>query len=110
MEMWQKYIEKTEGLKPLLESYLKLRRLFQSYDWGESDLSNPPFYSRELMELRDEFGYKMAKLNKEMDDLGIDWKREEFISYLQPFLTKIDELTPLKYGSNERRNQRDEDN
>jgi hypothetical protein len=52
----------------------------------------------------------MAKLNKEMDDLGIDWKREEFISYLQPFLTKIDELTPLKYGSNERRNQRDEDN
>lgn len=109
MEMWQKYIEKTEGLKPILESYLKLRRLFQSYDWSESDLSNPPFYSREMMQLRDEMGYRMAKLNREIDDLGIEWKREEFNSYLMPFLNKINELTPLKYGNNERGNNRDED-
>lgn len=109
MEMWQKYIEKTEGLKPILESYLKLRRLFQSYDWSESDLSNPPFYSREMMQLRDEIGYRIAKLNKEIDDLGIKWEREEFTNYLSPFLSKINELTPLKYGNNERGNQRDED-
>ena len=110
MEMWQKYIEKTEGLKPILETYLKLRRLFQSYDWSESDLSNPPFYSHKMMELRDEMGYRIAKLNRQIDDLGIEWKREEFNSYLMPFLNKINELTPLKYGNNERGNQRDEDN
>ncbi len=106
--MWQKYIEKTEGLKPILESYLKLRRLFQSYDWSESDLSNPPFYSREMMQLRDEIGYRIAKLNKEIDDLGIKWEREEITNYLSPFLSKINELTPLKYGNNEGGNNRDE--
>jgi hypothetical protein len=52
----------------------------------------------------------MAKLNREIDDLGIEWKREEFNSYLTPFLSKINELTPLKNGNNKRRNKRDEDN
>lgn len=110
MEMWKKYIEKTEGLKPILETYLKLRRLFQSYDWSESDLANPPFYSSTMMELRDEMSYGIAKLNKEIDDLGIEWKRDEFSAYLMPFLSKINELTPLKYGNNKRGNQGDEDN
>ena len=60
--------------------------------------------------LRDGFGYEMGKISKELDEMDLDWNREEFISYLQPFLIKIDELTPLKYGNNERGNQGDEDN
>jgi len=110
MEMWKKYIEKTEALEPVLKSYLKLRRLFQSYDWSESDLERPPFYSREMMILRDEMNGGIGKIMKELTDLGIDYDYETITSYLTPFLSKINELTPLKYGNNERRNQRDEDN
>jgi hypothetical protein len=109
MEMWQKYIEKTDGLEPVLKTYLKLRRLFQSYDWSESDLEKPPFYSREMMILRDEMSGRIGKIMKELTDLGIDYDYETINSYLSPFLGKINELTPLKYGNNKRRNQRDED-
>jgi hypothetical protein len=109
MEMWQKYIEKTDGLEPVLKTYLKLRRLFQSYDWSESDLANPPFYSREMMVLRDEMNVGIGKIKKELTDLGIDYDYETLSSYLTPFLSKINELTPLKYGNNERGNRRDED-
>lgn len=108
--MWQKYIEKTDAIKPILEAYLKLRRLFQSYDWSESDLEKPPFYSREMMELRDGMSGEINQVKKELNDLGVDYDLKEFYDYLRPFLTKIDELTPLKDGNNKRRNHRDEDN
>lgn len=108
--MWQKYIEKTEALKPILETYLKLRRLFQSYGWSESDLNSPPYYSREMMQLRDEMNGKIVQIRKEISDLGIEYPNEALINYIQPFMSKINELTPLKYGNHERRNQRDEDN
>jgi len=108
--MWQKYIEKKEGLKPLLKSYLELRRLFQSYDWSESDLSNPPFYSGKMMALRDEMNSHLSKIKKDLNDLGIDYNNEDFNNYLMPFLNKINELTPLSDGNNKRRNQGDEDN
>lgn len=110
MEMWQKYIEKTKATEPILKAYLELRRLFQSYNWKESDLRNPPFYSRDMMILRDEIGDGIRKLKKEMEDLGLDFKENDIADYLRPFLHKIDELTPLNYGNNERRNQGDEDN
>lgn len=110
MGMWQKYIEKTNSIEPLLKTYLELRRLFQSYDWSESDLERPPFYSREMMQLRDGIGSSIVKIKQELNDLGLDFGDAEFHDYIRPFLTKIDELTPLKYGNNERRNQRDEDN
>lgn len=110
MEIWQKYIEKTKATEPILKSYLELRRLFQSYNWSESDLSNPPFYSRQMMMLRDEIGDGIRNLKKEMEDLGLDFRENDIADYLRPLLVKIDELTPLKYGNNERGNQGDEDN
>ena len=110
MKMWQKYIEKTDAIKPILTEYLKLRRWFQLYEWSESDLSNPPFYAEEMMNLRTSFTNKIGKLYNDIKDLGLDISRAEFNNYLNPFLIKIDEITPLKNGNNKRRNQRDEDN
>jgi hypothetical protein len=110
MKMWKKYIEKTNSIEPLLKTYLELRRLFQSYDWSESDLEKPPFYSKEMMQLRDGIGDGILKIKQELDDLGLDFREQEFHDYIRPFLTKINELTPLKYGNNKRRNQGDEDN
>lgn len=110
MEMWQKYIEKTNGLESFLKTYLELRRLIQSYGWSLSDLERPPFYSNDLMRLREELTHKLVKIKDEMDDLGLEFRDQDFHSYLRPFMIKIDELTPLKYGNNERGNQGDEDN
>jgi hypothetical protein len=109
MEMWQKYLEKKDRIENALKVYLELRRLFQSYDWSESDLESPPFYSSEMMSLRNSFGSKIGKLYNDINDLGLDVSRTEFNNYLNSFLTKINELTPLKYGNNERGNQGDED-
>ena len=109
MKIWQKYIEETEAIKPILTAYLKLRRLFQSYDWSESDIEKPPFYSREMMELRDRMSGEIGQVKKELNDLGVDYDLKEFYDYLHQFLIKIDEITPLKNGNNKRRNQRDED-
>lgn len=100
MKIWQKYIEETESIEPVLKVYLKLRRLFQSYEWTESDLEKPPYYSREMMELRDKMSHEIAQVRKELNDLGVDYELSEFYDYLRPFLTKIDELTPLKNGNN----------
>ena len=108
--MWQKYIEKTNAIEPFLKTYLELRRLFQSLNWSESDLERPPFYSNDMMRLREELTYKLIKIKDEMDDLGLEFKDQDFHAYLRPFMTKINELTPLKNGNNKRGNQGDEDN
>lgn len=108
--MWQKYIEKTNAIEPFLKTYLELRRLFQSLNWSESDLERPPFYSNDMMRLREELTYKLVKIKDEMDDLGLEFKDQDFHDYLRPFMTKINELTPLKNGNNKRGNQGDEDN
>jgi hypothetical protein len=110
MENWQKYLEKKNKIEDALKVYLELRRLFQSYDWTESDLESPPFYSSEMMGLRNSFSNKIGKLYNDINDLGLDVSRTEFNNYLNSFLTKINELTPLKNGNNKRRNKRDEDN
>lgn len=109
MEMWQKFIEKTDAFKPILEIYLKMRRWFQINEWSESDLIRPPFYSNEIMELRGQMNYEINLLKKKIEMFGIDYSTKEFNDYLRPYLTKIDELTPLKNGNNERGNNRDED-
>jgi hypothetical protein len=62
-----------------------------------------------MMQLRDGIGSGILKIKQELDDLGLDFREQEFHDYIRPFLTKIDELTPLKYGNNKRGNQRDED-
>lgn len=108
--MWQKYIEKTDAIKPILTVYLKLRRWFQINEWTQSDLENPPYYGTNMMELRNEFRHHMVNILQNIRSLGLDITTEEFNDYLHPFLTKIDELTPLKDGNNKRRNQGDEDN
>lgn len=106
--MWQKYVEKTNAIEPILKSYLKMRRLFQSYDWSDSDLAKPPFYSREMMILRDEILNKITRVGRDLSLLGFE--DINLSDYLAPFFSKIDELTPLKNGNTERTDTRDEDN
>lgn len=103
----KKYLEKTEALKPFLKTYLELRRLLQSYDWSQSDLSKPPFYSRDMMLLRDKLSSQLNKVYEELSTVGFE--NVDLTTYLQPFMIKIDELTPLKNGNTERTDIGDED-
>ena len=109
MKPWEKLLEKTRLHEDILRSYTKLRKLFQEYGWSEKDLESPPFYSNEMMKLRDEFSNRRKELLKKLMDLGFVIDGESLSIYLRKYMVKINELTPLNDGNNERRNQGDED-
>lgn len=109
MESWKKYLEKRKDHKNLLESYTKLRMLIQSYDWSDSDLVNPPFYSGPMMAMRDSVISESSKLLEKLKTIGFEVDPQELLLYLQEYMNKIDKLIPLKNGNNKRGNQRDED-
>jgi hypothetical protein len=61
------------------------------------------------MSLREKFTNKKNALFRQIKDYGFEIGQDELNDYIMPLLTKIDELTPLRNGNNERRNQGDED-
>jgi hypothetical protein len=100
MKAWEKFIEKNElGIGPA-KIYTKLRKLFQKYDWSESDLSKPPFYSGEMMMLKDELTKEIMQVEKKLVTYGFDYEDEELSNYFRNLFGKINELTPLKDGNN----------
>lgn len=103
-----KYLKYTNYEKELLETYMKLRELFQSYGWSEKDLEKPPRYTRELMSLFHEFEDRRSTLFNDLRSyFDITW--EEFLQRMIPKLQKINELTPLADGNKERDDSGDED-
>ena len=109
MKAWEKFIEKNElGIGPA-KSYTKLRKLFQKYDWSENDLTKPPFYSGEMMSLRDELTKEIMEIERSLVTYGFEYEDEELSNYFRNLFGKIDQLTPLKNGNNKRRNQGNED-
>lgn len=109
MKPYKKFLDESLGLKELVEIYLQLRRHFQSMGFSEKDLENPPTYTPKMMDLHHIFGQRQKALLKQVNDYGFDVSSEEFIQYMKPILSKINELTPLSHVDYERRNQGDED-
>ena len=93
----------------MLDIYLELRQHFQELGFSEEDLKSPPTYTQKMMSLFHKFGDIQKALFQQVKDYGfsIDWN--EFINYMKPILTKIDEITPLSHGNYKRGNQGDED-
>jgi hypothetical protein len=109
MKPWEKFIEKNElGVGPA-KAYTKLRKLFQKYDWSESDLAKPPFYSGEMMLLKDELTKQIMDIEITLVTYGFEYEDKKLTDYFRNIFSKIDELTPLKDGNNKRRNKRDKD-
>ena len=109
MKPYEKFLNESIGLKELLEIYLRLRQHFQDMGFSEKDLENPPTYTPMMMDLHHKFGQKQKALLKQVNDYGFDVSMEEFIEYMKPILSKINEITPLSHVDYERRNQGDED-
>ena len=94
MKPYEKYLSHTTKLQDLLDIYLSIRMIVKDLGWSEQDLENPPFYPNNLMSAFQRFEEKNKYLfNDTKLWTNVSW--EEYFSYIQPLMKKIDELTPL---------------
>jgi hypothetical protein len=107
MKPFEKLLEDNISLRQALDVYFELRQHFQELGFSESQLDDPPSYTFKMMNLFDKFQNKMNYLLSYVKDYGFEITREELNDYIKPLLMKINEVTPLKDGSNERDNTGD---
>jgi hypothetical protein len=94
MKPYEKYLSHTNKLQDLLDIYLTIRMIVKDLGWSEQDLENPPFYPNNLMSAFQRFEEKNKYLfNDTKSFTNVSWN--EYLSYIQPLMKKIDELTPL---------------
>jgi hypothetical protein len=94
MKPYEKYLSHTTKLQDLLDIYLSIRMIVKDLGWSEQDLENPPFYPNNLMSAFQRFEEKNNYLfNDTKSFTNVSWN--EYLSYVQPLMKKIDELTPL---------------
>jgi hypothetical protein len=94
MKPYEKYLSHTTKLQDLLDIYLSIRMIVKDLGWSEQDLENPPFYPNNLMSAFQRFEEKNKYLfNDTKQFTNVSWN--EYLSYVQPLMKKIDELTPL---------------
>ena len=109
MKLFEKFLSHSSGLRESLDIYLELRQHFQEIGFSEKDLEKPPKYTQKMMSLFHKFGDTQKALFQQVKDYGFDITWNDFIEYVKPMLSKIDEITPLSHGNNKRGNQGDED-
>lgn len=100
MKPFEKFLSGSVGLQRLSQAYLELRQFFQEEGWSENQLENPPYYTPTLMRLYDNFKYEQKSLFQQVTDLGLNVEPNEFMTFIQPVLEKINDITPLSDGNN----------
>ena len=96
-------------MRELLDTYLELRQHLQEEGFSQEQLKRFMQPTIKMMTLREKFTNKKNALFRQIKDYGFEIQQDELNDYIMPLLNKIDELTPLRDGNNERRNQGDED-
>jgi len=109
MKPFEKFLEHSLFLREILDIYLELRQHLQEEGFSQKELERVTRPTLKMMLLSEKFNDKKNALFRQIKDYGFDIRIDELIEYIQPLLNKIDELTPLKDGNNERGNQGDED-
>ena len=110
MRPYERFLEESLTLRELLDTYLELRQHFQELEFSEEDLKRPPNYTPTMISLFNRFNDLKESLLKHANSYGFDMSLNELINYIQPLMSKINELTPLsEHGHNKRRNRWDED-
>ena len=104
MKPFENFLEHSTSLRELLDIYLELRQHFQELGFSEEDLKSPPTYTQKMMSLFHKFGDTQKALFQQVKDYGFDITWNDFIEYVKPMLSKIDEITPLSHGNNKRGN------
>jgi hypothetical protein len=80
--------------KELMDIYYSLRLMFMREGWSEKDLEKPPYYPQDIMRGFQNFSDEQSRLFFELKGF-FDIDFNEFTSYIQPRLKKINEKTPL---------------
>jgi hypothetical protein len=109
MKPFELFLSGSVGLQRLSQTYLELRQYFQELGWTEEDVKHPPMYTSKLMRLKENFNYEQNVLYRQIMDLGLKVDVREFYDFIQQMIEKINEITPLSDGNNERGNQGNED-
>jgi hypothetical protein len=109
MKPFEKFLESTVTMRELLDTYLELRLHLQEEGFSQEQLSRFMQPTIKMMTLREKFTNKKNALFRQIKDYGFDVTSDELNDYILPLLSKIDDITPLNNGNNERRNQGDED-
>jgi hypothetical protein len=95
MKPFIKYIEQLDADKRLLDIYRKLRKEFQKEGWSEKDLEKPPYYTRRIMELFEQFGVEQKKLGIEVKSYFGNIELSDYMDYIQNKMKEINDETPL---------------
>ena len=109
MKPFEKFLEHSLLLREILDIYLELRQHLQEVGFSQKELERVTRPTLKMMLLSEKFNDRKNALFRQIKDYGFDIRIDELIEYIQPLLNKIDELTPLKDGNNERGNQGNED-
>jgi hypothetical protein len=109
MKPFEKFLESSVTLRELLDTYLELRQHLQEEGLSREQLSRFMQPTFKMMTLRERFTNKKNALFRQIKDYGFEIQMDDLNEYIMPLLNKIDELTPLSHGNNERGNQGDKD-
>ena len=109
MKPFEKFLENSLTMRELLDTYLELRQHLQEEGFSQEQLKRFMQPTIKMMRLREKFTNKKNALFRQIKDYGFEIQQDELNDYIMPLLNKIDELTPLRDGNNERRNKGDED-
>lgn len=109
MKIWEKFAIDRFEFKKLLEKYLELRLLFKEIGFSQRDLEKVSQAPPGVWRLRSQIGLLNDNLHQQIRNYGFNVGDEEFTDFILPHLKKIDEITPLDNGNNERTNSRNED-
>jgi len=107
---WEKYVDKLNPDRELLEVYRKLRHAFNREGWSEKDLVKPPYYPTDIMSNFQKFSGLRDKLYHELKTYFDIIDHNEFSDYISNRLKLIDIEIPLKNGNIKRNNSRNKDN
>jgi len=107
---WEKYVDKLNPDRELMEVYRKLRHAFNREGWSEKDLVKPPYYPTDIMSNFQKFSGLRDKLYHELKTYFDIIDHNEFSDYISNRLKLIDIEIPLKNGNIKRNNSRNKDN
>ena len=107
---WEKYVNKLNPDRELMEVYRKLRHAFNREGWSEKDLVKPPYYPTDIMSNFQKFSGLSDKLYHELKTYFDIIDHNEFSDYISNRLKLIDIEIPLKNGNIKRNNSRNKDN
>lgn len=109
MKGWEEFIETSSSTKEILEDYLQMRLFLQELGYTQKELEKISSAPPKLWNMRLTIQARLEALRQKLTSYGFEIHWSTFADYFQSKFNKIDLITPLKDGDNERDNSGYED-